>query len=226
MPRTAREKSSVGMYAVLLMSADKERSLFIDDSDYEEFIDRIDNCLGDNAIAFSLVCGAACMIVKESGAGISMDIKSLTTGYARYYSTKYNKNGGVFERRFRSTPIETPEDMASQLACVHELCSIINDEGYTGRYDGDELSVNETALTLMGGTELYDKAMENQTELTAFFSIADRKHKSVKNKKNISGAVKPDKKPVEEKQDKKPAEENQEIVKPKKKKKDMPTWLL
>lgn len=234
MPRKAREKSSTGIYAVLLES---EYEIFRDDDDYNEFIVRADEYLGANAVAFALIENAICLIVKESEKGIGMDIKPLTTSYARYYGTRYDLDGGLFKQRFKSEPIETADAMAWNLATVHKLCETLSKDGYTGKYDGDELIVSESAMSLMGDRTKYDELMGEEKVLTSFFATlsADKSvlgenmptpktvkksaPKKVKQTPSKTAEVK-----VEEKIEEKIEEKAEEKPIPKKKK--MPTWLL
>lgn len=234
MPRKAREKSSTGIYAVLLES---EHKIFLDDEDYNEFIERIDDYLDMGAIAFALTEKAICLIVKESEKGIGMDIKPVTTSYARYYGARYDLDGGLFKQRFKSMPIETAEDMAQNLACIHKLCDTLSVEGYTGRYEGDELFIPEAAMALMSNAAHYDELMGEDKVLAPLFAVlsGEKAVKPVRKaaaKKSSAAKKKPAKKvapvkkgvgqglaPAVEKVEEKPVEA------PKKKKK-MPTWLL
>ena len=240
MPRKAREKSSTGIYAILLES---EYKIFRDDDDYNEFIGRIDEYLNMNAIAFALIESAVCLIVKETEQGIGKDIKPLTTSYARYYGAKYELDGGLFKQRFRSEPIESADDMAWNLACVHKLCETLGTEGYTGKYDGDEIIIGETAMALMGNSDKYDELMAEEKVLTSFFAVlssdkpqqppktsvkkstvkTEAKKKTVKKEK--AEPVKTVKKEEEVKIDKKITNAEPEQPKVNKNKK-MPTWLL
>lgn len=239
MPRKAREKSSTGIYAVLIEGVDK---IFLDDEDYGEFIERIDDYLDLNAIAFALIHNAACLIVKESDGGIGLDIKPLTTSYARYYGSRYDSNGGVFKQRFKSLPIESAEDMAKNLACIHKLCDTLGEEGYTGRYDGDELFIPEAAVTLMGGLELYNELMDGDNALAELFvqlsgekperkkperKAAAKKSTSVRaKKKTVKENAAPVKKETAVIEKPEPAAEEVKAPDAPKKKKKMPTWLL
>ena len=230
MPRKAREKSSTGIYAVLIRGANESHKLFCDDEDYDEFMSRLDEYLDISAIAFALCENAICLIVKESEKGIGWDIKPVTTSYARYYGRKYELNGGLFERRFRSIPIETAEDMAAQIACVHRICEDAGLEGYTGRYENDELLLPETALSLMGGRAAYDAAMKADKAVTMFFAVLTgekpKRNKPVAKPERSEKAAPKPKKIKEAEPEIKAEPVIEEKPKPKKKKNSMPSWLL
>lgn len=233
MPRKAREKSSTGIYAILLES---EYSIFRDDEDYNEFIGRIDDYLDMGAIAFALIEKAICLIVKESEKGIGMDIKPITTSYARYYGARYGLDGGLFKQRFKSMPIETAEDMALNLACIHKLCDTLSAEGYTGRYEGDDLFIPESAMALMGDTSRYDAIMAEGKALAPLYAVLAGEKAKVPVKKAPAKKAAAKKKPVVEEKVTLPTVAEEKAVEPvapkaegtpkPKKKKNMPTWLL
>lgn len=238
MPRKAREKSKTGIYAVLIKGSDTLRKLFYDDDDYNEFIARLDENLDTSVLAFSICENRICMVVTESEKGIGMDIKPVTTGYARYYGKRYGLSGGIFERRFRSMPIETPEALAEQLACVHRLCNISEKEGYTGRYIDDELFIPEEAMKILGSRDIYDEAMKAENPITPFFAessqitVVGAKKESPKRTKKPEIKAKPEKEPIPKVKAEpekipmaEPKSEMKSASKPNKKKK-MPSWLL
>jgi len=224
MPRKAREKSSTGIYSILLES---EHKIFRDDDDYNEFIERIGDYLDIGAIAFALIEKAICLIVKESEKGIGMDIKPITTSYARYYGAKYGLDGGLFKQRFKSAPIENATDMALNLACVHKLCDTLCEEGYTGRYEDEQLFIPEAALSLMGNTSEYDTFMANDKVYAPLFAPLGGERVSVPVvKKDVAKKEKPKATPVVETVAT-VVDEQKPIDTPKpKKKNNMPTWLL
>ena len=243
MARKAREKSSTGIYAVLLTAADADRKLFYDDDDYNEFITRIYDMPDEPVLAFALCERAVCLVCRENERGIGWTIKPLTTSYAHYYGECYDNNGGLFERRFKSEPLETAEALAKALACVHRLCEGIGAEGFTGLYVDDELALPQLALDAMGGRDAYDAAMREDFALTTFFMpvTGEKPAKKAAEKKRAPKAAdkaekkKPEPKPVEKPEkkksepkaaEKKPALGPEKAPAPAKKKKSMPSWLL
>lgn len=250
-PRTAREKSKTGIYAILIKGSDSERKIFFDDEDYNEFIMRLDEYMDTAIMAFALCEKTICLIAKEDENGIGRDIKSITTSYARYYGGKYGSKGGIFEHRFRSVPIETPEELAKELACVHRFCDYTESDGYTGRYIDDELLITDEAMELLGDRNLYDEAMKAENPITYFYSqifVARRTYNSnprageskqqkrteIKNAKKQTVEKKPKTTSVQPRTVKSEKEPEPELPKIKeepkqeikKKKKNMPSWLL
>lgn len=250
MPRKAREKSKTGIYAVLIKGKDTSRKLFYEDDDYDEFIRRLDENLDTSVIAFAICEDRICMVVMESERGIGADIKPVTVGYARYYGKRYETSGGIFERRFKSVPIETPDALARQIAGVHRFCDVSGKEGYTGRYIDDELFIPEEAMRFLGSRDIYDEAMSADDPITPFFSLSTgsgvERKKAPKRKrdpekdlprdpyKDLPG--KPEAKAesrikteTEVKRDPEkdlPRDSDKDLPTAKKKKEKMPSWLL
>lgn len=239
MPRKAREKSKTGIYAVLIKGKDPSRKLFYDRDDYREVMWRLNNTPG--TMAFALCDDRICMVIEEWEKEIGSYIKPITVGYARYYGKRYGVKGGIFERRFRSVPIETPEELAAQLACVHSIRRVTGKEGRTGYYQDDKLYIPDSAMKLLGSRDIYDEAMKSDNPITPFFAINSYSGNAAK-----KAVKKTPKKPEIKKEPEKelPTEVKSEIEKAlpteikseiekeipkepvKKKKNKMPSWLL
>lgn len=217
MARKAREKSISGYYSVLIGGYGR---LFIDDEDYENFIEKIDKYIGEEAKAFALIENAACLVVKESEKGIGADIKPLTTSYTRYFQKRYDSDEKLFERRFASEPIETAGEMAHALAMIHRMCSLAGKDGFTGRYSADELYIPDDAVTFMGGMRDYKRELENISELDGIFMTLINKRRSVKAENSNKTVQRKPEKENGKAQAEKPVKEKS---RPSKK---MPAWLL
>ncbi len=73
------------------------------------------------------------LLVKEkSNGGISSYLQRVQNGYAKYFNTKYKKQGHLFQGAFRAVPIETDEQLLYLSAYIHrnprELKEWINKE--------------------------------------------------------------------------------------------------
>lgn len=173
MARRAREKSSTGIYNVML----RGEKLFTEEADYDAFIDRMAQYFMDDAkiYAYCLMENTACFILKESKNGISKDMKPFVTSYARYYNKAHGENGKVFLDRFKSEPIETKEYLLKSMVVMHKLYELLVCEAYTGDDDilnGNGLCADKEVIKLIGSKKKYIKAMEkDNTELTAFYNV-------------------------------------------------------
>ncbi len=104
MARKAREKSSTGVYAVILRS---EYDVFSETQMQELFTDIAKNYLSDELMGIKLQPRRAELLVRESENGISYDMKPIIISFARAYNREQNIDGKVFSDRFKSVPVET-----------------------------------------------------------------------------------------------------------------------
>ena len=105
MARQARVLSSVGLYYIEL----KGEKLFITQSDKDKFSETATEIFSDGGKIYGMFLSDAVirMVVRESTAGISAAMKSLTIVYARYFNKANGLTGKLFSGRFRSEPFES-----------------------------------------------------------------------------------------------------------------------
>ena len=104
MPRTARERSAVGLYHVLLRGAEG-RIIFSDDEDCTRFLASLSRAREGDAFllyAYCLMGSHAHLLIRESSVPIETAFKRVGAAYARYYNAKYNQTGRLFQDRFQS----------------------------------------------------------------------------------------------------------------------------
>ena len=104
MPRTARERSAVGLYHVLLRGAEG-RMIFADDEDCARFLDSLSHAREGDAFllyAYCLMGTHAHLLIREASVPIDQAFKRIGASYARYYNAKYNQTGRLFQDRFQS----------------------------------------------------------------------------------------------------------------------------
>lgn len=211
--RQAREKSPNGVYKVMLRGTEK---LFAEKGDYERFKAAMEEHL--TVYAYTLMKNTVCMLVKESVKGISRDIKPLTTSYARYFNTKYSKDGKLFLGRFKSEPVAS-EDFAHSAAEMGRLPKLVKDKTAFVGYDANVIDA-----------ELYESELKAAKTVGGFYNVlikAEGVEKKLVEKKPVTKKAVTKKElaqpKIEEKQQK--TEVKEPVVKPKKKK-QMPSWLL
>ena len=104
MPRTARERSAVGLYHVLLRGADG-RIIFADDEDCARFLASLSHAREGDAFllyAYCLMGTHAHLLIREASVPLETAFKRIGASYARYYNAKYNQTGRLFQDRFQS----------------------------------------------------------------------------------------------------------------------------
>ena len=107
MPRTARARSTVGLYHVLLRGAEG-RMIFADDQDCARFLDSLSHAREGDAFllyAYCLMGTHAHLLIREASVPLETAFKRIGASYARYYNTRYNQTGRLFQDRFQSEPL-------------------------------------------------------------------------------------------------------------------------
>ena len=108
MARQARAKSSIGVYYIEL----KGEKLFFTQADRDKFTETAEEIFSDGGKIYGIFLSDTIirMVVKESTAGISAAMKSLTIVYARYFNKANGLTGKLFMDRFKSEPFESVKE--------------------------------------------------------------------------------------------------------------------
>jgi len=122
MPRKAREKSSSGVYHIMLRGINKQL-IFEDDEDKSRFLETLEKykeiskyqlysyCLMDNHIH---------LLVKEFEESVSEVIKRISSSYVYWYNMKYERCGHLFQDRFKSENVENKAYFLTVLRYIHQ----------------------------------------------------------------------------------------------------------
>lgn len=122
MTRTAREKSETGIYHIMLRGIDK-RNIFVDDSDYEKFIEYIKKAKEKTGLivyAYCLMTNHVHMLLKTETEEIGDVIRRINVGYAQYHNIKTGRTGHLFHNRFKSEPVNTDTYFLTVLRYIHQ----------------------------------------------------------------------------------------------------------
>ena len=108
MARKARELSSIGVYYIEL----KGEKLFFTREDKDKFTETAEEIFSDGGKIYGIFLSDTVirMVAKESTAGISAAMKSLTIVYARYFNKANGLTGKLFSDRFKSKPFESVKE--------------------------------------------------------------------------------------------------------------------
>jgi len=122
MPRKAREKSSSGIYHIMLRGVNKQ-TIFEDDEDRQKFLDILNKykaiseyklysyCLMDNHVH---------LLLREREETISQAMKRIGSSYVYWYNTKYNRCGHLFQERYKSEIVESATSFIIVLRYIHQ----------------------------------------------------------------------------------------------------------
>ncbi len=202
MARKAREKSSTGMYNIILKS---NEVLFKNEEDYNFFISILKDYI-TAVYAYALTPYYICLAVKESDKGIGLDMKPLITKYARYYNRTYQTPGKLFEDRFKSEPINGEKELKNSVAIISNIADLCGE----GR-------ASEKAKTSYKMIDFYEKVC----------NVVCDKPKKAEHAPRKKTAKKTTKKPQSKKQELKAPEKKKTATKiTEQQRKNLPTWLL
>ena len=160
MPRTARIKSVSGYYHIIARGIGKQ-VLFEEDADYLFFLKILKQYKEEEKfklLAFCLMENHFHLLV-QIDSGMDRVMNKISTTYAKYYNTKYERIGYLFQDRYKSKAIESGSYLLSAMRYIHNnpvkagLCSVDQYrwsswkyyDGVTGMVDAD------IVLNMLGG---------------------------------------------------------------------------
>jgi REP element-mobilizing transposase RayT len=120
MARQAREKSSTGIYHVILKGLDG-RNIFLDDADRLMFMDKLKKARqagGFKLYAYCLMDNHVHLLMKEEEE-LGQSIKRITVGYVQLHNNKYGRSGHLFQNRFNSEAVEDDCYLMTVLRYIH-----------------------------------------------------------------------------------------------------------
>jgi putative transposase len=127
MPRTARIKSPVGIYHVMIRSI-SEIDLFKNDEDknrYLETLKKYQSIFLFKVYSYCLMTNHGHFVIDTCGSDISKVMKCVNQSYVAYYNRKYERHGHVFQDRFKSKPVDKDEYLIMLTAYIHQNPSSI-----------------------------------------------------------------------------------------------------
>ena len=99
MPRKAREKSSTGIYHVVLRGI-KRQIIFEDDEDDQKLGATLQECReksGYEIYAYCLMSNHIHLLLKEGHESLGAVFRRLGASYVYWYNRKYNRRGHLFQ---------------------------------------------------------------------------------------------------------------------------------
>ncbi len=122
LPRQAREKSSSGIYHLMLRGINRQ-NIFEDDHDRSKFIEVIchyKTISKYQMFAYCLMDNHVHLLMKETTEPISNTIKRISSSYVNWYNKKYDRCGHLFQERFRSEVVESDQYFITVLRYIHQ----------------------------------------------------------------------------------------------------------
>lgn len=122
MPRVAREKSSTGIYHVMLRGINHQ-IIFEDDEDYKKYLQTIKNYQeksGYIIYAWCLMNNHLHLLVKEETEDLGIVFRRIGASYVYWYNWKYGRRGHLFQDRFKSEVVENDSYFLTVIRYIHQ----------------------------------------------------------------------------------------------------------
>ncbi|ATW27324.1 REP-associated tyrosine transposase [Candidatus Formimonas warabiya] len=121
MSRQAREKSETGIYHVMSRGINRQ-DIFHDKEDSERYLETLMRVKEKQDIAlygYCLMENHVHLLIKEGKDGLAAAMKSIGTAYARWYNWKYDRNGHVFQDRYKSEAVDKEAYLLTVVRYIH-----------------------------------------------------------------------------------------------------------
>ena len=139
MSRKAREKSTSGIYHVMLRGINHQQ-IFEEAEDYDKFLSIVKECKAVSKFelyAYCLMGNHIHLLLKESDEPLEIIMKRLVVRFVYWYNIKYQRVGHLFQDRFKSEPVEDWGYFSTALVYIHQnpvkarICKRVEDYAYS-----------------------------------------------------------------------------------------------
>ncbi len=165
MARKPRKRAQSGVYYILAASADK--LLFIDDEDRKRFAGILVSRAARDMTGLWAYCTEdekIHLVIKEGLDGVSTFVRDVLGSYAVWFNLKYRADGRLFSDRFRSLPLEEPDEMLDAVRYVFG-CGNFSDERTNYR---EFLRSDEELAFYAGGAAALKEYMKERGRFRGF----------------------------------------------------------
>jgi REP element-mobilizing transposase RayT len=169
MSRTARIKSSTGIYHIITRGINQQ-NIFSSDDDYERLLSTLARyCRKSKSeiYAYCLMDNHIHLLLKEGQESIATTMKKIGTSYVYYYNWQYNRKGHLFQDRYKSEPVEDDAYFLTVLRYIHQnpVKAGITDDPATYPWSSyteytDKVKLVNTSFTLKLFNQDQEKAIE------------------------------------------------------------------
>ena len=122
MPRRAREKSSTGVYHIMVRGINRQ-DIFNDEEDKQKYVltlIKYKEICGCEIYGYCLMSNHIHLILKEGKEPIAQVMKRIGASYVYWYNMKYERYGHLFQDRFKSEIIENDGYLMVALRYIHQ----------------------------------------------------------------------------------------------------------
>lgn len=122
MPRQPRDKSVSGIYHCMLRGINKQ-DIFFDEQDYLKFIKEIKRTkelYSYKLFSYVLMPNHIHLEIKDEKDNLSNIMQSMQIKYSNYFNQKYEREGHLFQNRYKSIPVESKSYIINLIRYIHQ----------------------------------------------------------------------------------------------------------
>ena len=122
MPRTARIKSSSGIYHIILRGINRQ-TIFEEDEDAVKFLKTLKHYKeksGYKLYAYCLMGNHIHLLIKEGKEDLGIIMRRIGASYVFWYNWKYERCGHLFQDRYKSEVVENVNYFLTVLRYIHQ----------------------------------------------------------------------------------------------------------
>lgn len=121
MARKSRIDAPGALHHIIIRGIER-RSIFIDTSDYQNFLERLGDILADSSApcyAWALMTNHAHFLLRTGLVPISLVMRRLLTGYAQQFNRRHKRCGVLFQNRYKSFLCEEEPYLLELVRYIH-----------------------------------------------------------------------------------------------------------
>ena len=121
MPRCARQKSSLGIYHIMIRGINKV-DIFNDDMDRKVFMKYLLDFKKKYEIrilAYCLMSNHVHILIKDEHDLMSKAMQSISVKYSQYFNKRYERCGHLFQNRYKSEIVESLNYLVNVIDYIH-----------------------------------------------------------------------------------------------------------
>lgn len=122
MPRKPRKKSGTGIYHVIVRGIGRQ-DIFHEESDFHRFLktmNKVSRASEVSVLGYCLMTNHIHLLLREVNGNVSVFMKRLGVSYVYWYNCKYERNGHLFQDRFKSECVEDDAYLMTVIRYIHQ----------------------------------------------------------------------------------------------------------
>ena len=122
MPRAARVKSKTGIYHIILRGINRQ-IIFEDEEDSLKFLQTLSEYKEKSeyeVYAYCLMGNHVHILIKEGKEELGTAMRRIGASYVYWYNWKYERNGHLFQDRYKSEAVEDDKYLLTVLRYIHQ----------------------------------------------------------------------------------------------------------